>query len=254
MGDRTGLCKHFTNSRTIHQIFCGYSQASYNLSIRYINGVPQYNVTTSPFTLPASFHPNYKKEPKQNEQDLWDLEVTARGLFHYFQGVWLSGKIQLYDDSPQCNDLRLRSESRLALIPPIEIDDFKISPTGDLTVLLPELFRNFTISTFQLNSSHTNITTCILEETDSVYQYEAVGLVVSYGVATVVSIGCALWGLRSLHVNRKPTKPTFSQFLTTYNLSLEGTIPLQTRNEAFVTEEHSSYHRIWTEEVREDWR
>lgn len=64
-------------------------------------------MTTVPFRLPEGFRPDYYKEPV-TDKDLWDLEVTARGLFHYFQSSWLSRKIQLYDiETDECTDLRV---------------------------------------------------------------------------------------------------------------------------------------------------
>jgi hypothetical protein len=175
-------------------------------------------VTTTPFHLPEDFHPDYYSEPV-TDQDLWDLEVTARGLFHYFQSNWLSGKIQLYDlETAECTDLRVVVRSSLALLPLIEIQNFTIHPTHDLTSLIPELFRNFTISTFKLQPDNTNVTTCTLETTDSIYSYQPLGLLLSYGVATALSIACAYRGLRSLNANGEPTKPNFAQFVTTYNV------------------------------------
>lgn len=203
------------------RIGCRYTQAYYNLSIAYTNDIPTHDISVTPFSLPNEYNYDYQNEPKI-DVDLWDLEVTARGLFQYFHTVWLPGTIQLYKYTTAGDVLKLFIKTQIIYTPLARITDFKFDPPQDLVSAIPELFRNFTISSFLLSKNFT-VTTCTLNTTEPIYHYEPVALVVAYSVATVLSILCVLVGMVALRANGTPTKKIFSQLLmTTRNEKLEA--------------------------------
>lgn len=212
-------------SMNYSRIVCNYTHAYYDLSIEYTNDIPTHNISITPFPLPAGFHADYDRMP-QKDQDLWDLEVTARGLFHYFHVFWIGGRLQLYKSPSKGDVLKFVGHSKIIYSPLCQITpDYKLKTTQDLAVSVPELFRNFTISTFLLKDAPTNTTTCTRNHLSSVYHYESIGLVVPYSTAAALSVICVMAGVMALRANGTPTKQIFSQLLiTNRNEKLEGVL------------------------------
>lgn len=145
--------------------------------------------------------------------------MTARGLFRYFHVVWITGAIQLYKYTDAGDVPKLLTRTMVLHTQMLHIREdhgvFQLERPQDLATAVPELFRNFTISSFLLEGSPKNVTTCTLGTTLQVYQYNPTGLVVAYGVAVAFSVLCVLWGIMALRANGTPVGKIFSQIWTT---------------------------------------
>ncbi|KAH8924600.1 hypothetical protein BT69DRAFT_61127 [Atractiella rhizophila] len=196
---------------------CSPFNASYQVSVSFNNGIPHWEVVTSRINDFPQLQADLDPLPNGSDNTWWPFLGLVDEFYSFLEG-------NVTTDDTTVVDSKIL-DTVLATVIPINITDILQDGSqtrgGEIWILdhnlpsaIPSLLANLTLSTLSTNMA-TLTTICEMSQSQTVFQYRPIGLLVSYAVALMVTLICGILGVSALASNGVPTGKTFSQILVT---------------------------------------
>ncbi|KAL2817972.1 hypothetical protein BDW59DRAFT_165679 [Aspergillus cavernicola] len=210
-----GLNEYYNEVPTA--LSCSTRNTTYSVNVTFGNGIPTSSVTTG--NLTQADNVDWGAQFNFANWATSEINATTRRALDM-----VAVRDSLYDSLVGSISMRFDEQNAFesnTSVTSTDLIELKVNETGstfhlnrELKSGIPELMQNITLSVMGGNRPSVRVN-CTSLETELVYQYRPLWLLVSYLAGFGISVLCVGLGLYSLMINGLPIEDSFSQILVT---------------------------------------